>query len=184
MPDSAAPVVRTEALFLRHLRLDDTAPFFRLSQEQGIREWLPDQVYADEAGAFQVLRSLISQYSPSANPCNTPYVLAVCLAASGEVIGHVGFSPCEYGVEVGYAIGEAHRNRGYARQALFAASTWALSRFSLPFVHAIVAAANVGSCKVLESCGFQMLSANRRKLHGVECAVRIYGFYDVTGREA
>ena len=184
MPDSAAPVVRTNALFLRHLRLDDTARIFRLSQEQGMRAWLPDQVYADEAEAFQVLRFLSSQYGPSANPCNTPYVLAVCLAASGEIIGHVGFSPCEYGVEVGYAIGEAHQNRGYAKQALFAASTWALSRFSLPFVHAIVAAENVGSCKVLESCGFQMLSAFRRKLHGAECAVRIYRFSDVTGREA
>jgi RimJ/RimL family protein N-acetyltransferase len=174
MPDPAALVVRTEALFLRHLAPDDTAPMFRLSQEQGMRDWLPDQVYADEAEAFRVLRFLSSQYGPLANPCNTPYVLAVCLATSGEVIGHVGFSPCEYGVEVGYAIGDAHQNRGYAKQALLAASTWALSRFSLSFVHAIVAAENVGSCKVLESCGFQMLSAIQRKLHGVAREARIY----------
>ena len=180
MPDTAVPVVRTGALFLRHLRLDDMAPIFRLSQEQGVRAWLPDQVYADEAQAFQVLRFLNSQYGPSASPRNTPYVLAVCLAASGEVIGHVGFSPCEYGVEVGYAIGDAHQNRGYAKQALLAASTWALSRFDLPFVHAIVAAENVGSCKVLESCGFQVLATVQRRLHDVERAVRIYRFSHLT----
>jgi hypothetical protein len=49
MSDTASSVVDTGALFLRHLTLDDTAAIFRLSQEQGMRAWLPDQVYADEA---------------------------------------------------------------------------------------------------------------------------------------
>src|SRR5438874_13642912 len=95
-------IVDTGALFLRHLTLDDTAVMLRLSQEQGIRAWIPNQVYADEAQALEVLRFLSSQYSPSANPRHTPYVLGVCLSASHELIGQVGFSPCEYGVEVGY----------------------------------------------------------------------------------
>ena len=184
MPDAAAPAIRAGALLLRHLRRDDTAPIFRLSQEQGMRAWLPDQVYADETHTLQVLNFLISQYGPSANPRNTPYVLAVCLSVSGEVIGHVGFSPCEYGVEVGYAIGDAHQSRGHAKQALRAASTRVLSRFGLPFIHAIVAGENVGSCKVLESCGFQVLAVVQRELHGVERAVRIYRFPDVTRGQA
>jgi RimJ/RimL family protein N-acetyltransferase len=111
-------------------------------------------------------------------------VLGVCLSASHELIGHVGFSPCEYGVEVGYAIGDAHQNRGYAKRAVFAATTWALSRFDLPFIHAIVAAENIRSCKVLESCGFQVLAAIERKLHGVERPVRIYRLSNATRREA
>jgi len=167
-------ILRAGPLCLRHLTLDDTAPIFRLSQVQGMRVWLPDQVYADEAQVFQVLRFLCSQYGPSANPRKTPYVLAVCLEASGELIGHVGFSPCEHGVEVGYAIGDAHQNRGYAKQALRAACIWALSRFGLPCVHAVVAAENTGSCKVLQACGFQVLAAVQRQLHGVERAVTIY----------
>ena len=174
MPDASAVIVSTGTLFLRHLTLDDQEPIFRLSQEQGMRTWLPDQVYADEAEALEVLRYLSSQYGDSADPRNTPFVLAVCLAASHELIGHVGFSPCEYGVEVGYAIGDAHQNRGYARQAVLAASTWALARFELAFLHAIVAAENVGSCKVLEACGFQLVTSVRRTLHGVERLVRIY----------
>ena len=102
----------TEALSIRHLNLDDTAPIFRLSQEQGMRTWLPDQVYADEARAFEVLCFLTSRYGPSADPRHAPYVLGVCLSASHELIGHVGFSPCEHGVEVGYAIGAAYQERG------------------------------------------------------------------------
>src|SRR5215216_6931139 len=172
MSDTALSVVDTGALFLRHLTLDDTAAMFRLSQEEGARAWLPNQVYADEADALEVLRFLSSQYGPSANPRHSPYVLGVCLSASHELIGHVGFSPCEYGVEVGYAIGDAHQNRGYAKQAVFAATRWALSRFNLPFIHAIVAAENTRSYKVVESCGFQMVTVIQRKLHGVERLVR------------
>ncbi len=179
MPDDSGPVIRTAALVLRHLEPDDRAPLFRLSQEEGMRAWIPDQVYADEAEASRVLHFLMSHYGPSADPRRTPYVLAVCLAASGEVIGHVGFSPCEYGAEVGYAIGESHQNRGHARQAVLAATTWALARFALPLVHAIVDAHNVKSWRVLESVGFQMLSATQRRLHGEERAVRIYGFSGV-----
>lgn len=184
MPDAASPHIRAGPLLLRHFKFEDVAPIFRLSQEQGMRSWLPDQVYADEAEALRVLTFLSAQYGPSADPRNTPYVLAVCLVASGEVIGHVGFSPCEFGVEVGYAIGDAHQNRGYAKQALMAACTWALSRFDLPFVHAIVAEENIGSCRVLESCGFQVLSIVQRKLHGVERAVRICRFPHGPRREA
>jgi len=149
-----------------------------------MRKWLPDQVYADEAEALQALRFLCAQYGPSADPRNTPYVLAVCIAATGDVIGHVGFSPFEYGVEVGYAIGEAQQNRGYARQALGAASTWVRYRFDLPIVHAIVAVENFASCRVVESCGFKLQSVARRKLHGIERMVRNYGLSPVTGREA
>jgi RimJ/RimL family protein N-acetyltransferase len=184
MSDTTSSVIDTGTLFLRHLTLDDTATMLRLSQEQGMQVWIPNQVYADEAHALEVLRFLSSQYGPSADPCHTPYVLGVCLSASHELIGHVGFSPCEYGVEVGYAIGDAHQNRGYAKQAVFAATTWALSRFDLPFIHAIVAAENIRSCKVLESCGFQMLAAIERKLHGVERPVRIYRLSNATRCEA
>ena len=138
-----------------------------------MRAWLPNQVYADEAQAFEVLRFLSSQYRPSANPRQTPYVLGVCLSASHELIGHVGFSPCEYGVEV-----------GYAKQAVSAATTWALSRFDLPLIHAIVAAENVRSCKVLESCGFEVMAVIQRKLHGVERPVRIYRLSNATRGEA
>lgn len=140
-----------------------------------MKDWLPDQVYSDEVNAREVLRFLIAQYR-AADPSQAPYVLGVCRSASGELIGHVGFSPCEYGVEVGYAIGEAHQHRGYGKQAVSAGIAWALSRFGLSSVHAIVAAANVGSCRLLQACGFEALGAVQRTLHGVERTVRIYRF--------
>src|SRR5262245_4392011 len=95
MSDTASSVIDTGTLFLRHLTLDDTAAMLRLSQEQGARTWLPNQVYADEAQASEVLRFLSSQYGPSANPRHTPYVLGVCLSTSHELIGHeIGRALC------------------------------------------------------------------------------------------
>jgi RimJ/RimL family protein N-acetyltransferase len=182
MSDTSS-VIHAGTLFLRHLTLDDTAAMLRLSQEQGARVWLPNQVYADEAHALERLRFLSSQYGRSANPRHTPYVLGVCLSASHELIGHVGFSPCEYGVEVGFGIGDAHQNRGYAKQAVLAATRWAFSRFDLPSICAVVATENVRSWKVLESCGFQVLAEIQRELHGVERLVRIYRLSNVKRRE-
>ena len=54
MSDTASSIVDTGALFLRHLTLNDTAVMLRLSQEQGMRAWIPNQVYADEAHAVPV----------------------------------------------------------------------------------------------------------------------------------
>lgn len=184
MHERSPPVVDAGALYLRHLTLDDTAPIFRFSQEPGMRAWLPDQVYADEAEAADVLRHLSAQYGPPADPRRTPYVLGVCLSASHELIGHVGFSPCQYGVEVGYAIGDAHQNRGHARRAVAAASRWALATFSLPFVHAVVAADNAGSCRVLQACGFEEVALLQRKLHGVERMVKVYRLGSGSGTPA
>jgi RimJ/RimL family protein N-acetyltransferase len=148
-----------------------------------MKDWLPDQVYSNEVVAREVIRFLAAQYG-AANPSQAPYVLGVCLSASHELIGHVGFSPCEYGVEVGYAIGEVYQNRGYAKQAVSAGISWALSRFGLTSIHAIVATANIGSCSVLQLCGFESLDVIQRKLHGVERTVRIYRFTNASRRDA
>jgi [ribosomal protein S5]-alanine N-acetyltransferase len=163
-------------LFLRHLALTDTHTIFMLSQEPGMKEWLPDQVYEDEAQARDVLCYLIAQYASPADPRQSSYVLGVCLSATRELIGHVGFSPCALGVEVGYAIGDAHQRRGYAKQAVSTATSWSLAAFGLDAVHGLVAEENGPSCRVLEACGFQRVDLQRRKLHGVERMVRICRF--------
>ena len=166
-------------LFLRQFSTADTRTIFALSQESGMKAWLPDQVYEDEAEALGVLNDLVSQY-PAADPRQSPYVLGVCVSATRELVGHVGFSPCSRGVEIGYAIGDAHQHRGYAKQAVSAATAWSLATFGLDAVHAVVAEDNVVSCKVLQACGYQAVDLQHRTLHGVERMVRTYR-YAATG---
>src|SRR2546423_12136457 len=118
------------SLFLRKLSPVDTPAIFALSRESGMKAWLPDQVYADEAEALDVLNYLVSQYAP-ADPRRHPYVLGVCVSATRELVGHVGFSPCSRGVEIGYAIGDAHQHRGHAKQAVSASTSGSLDTFGL-----------------------------------------------------
>jgi len=176
MSEPHPPELHAGSIFLRKLALTDQHTIFRLSQESGMKEWLPDQVYEDEAEALDVLGYLVSQYASPADPRQSPYVLGVCLAASRELIGHVGLSPCSHGVEVGYAIAEAHQRRGYATRVVSMATSWSLTTFGLAAVHGLVAEENVASCKVLEACGFLPVELQRRKLHGVERMVRTYRF--------
>lgn len=161
-------------LVLRRLTLRDASTVFRLSQEPGMKAWIPDQVYRDEQEAEEVLRFLMSHYHEHASPAQAPYVLGVVLASTGELIGHVGFSPFEQGVEVGYAIGDAHQGRGLAKQAVATASAWALETFHLDAILGVVAEANLASCRVLEASGFREISSTRRTLHGIEGMVKTY----------
>ena len=169
-------------LTLRKMAGSDTPVIFSLSQEAGMKQWLPDQVYADEAEALQVVEYLASQYESPGDPRRGPYVMAVCIADSGEVVGHVGFSPCSDGVEIGYAIGDGHQNRGYATRAVSLGAAWALAAFGLPEVVAVVAEDNLASCKVLDASGFHLVGSHRRKLHGVERMTRTYRFPCAAGQ--
>ncbi len=166
--------VATESLTLRAFTLADAPKVLAMSRERGMREWIPDQVYADEAEAAGVLRYLIGEYSKSDAPARAPFVLGVCVGDSDELVGHVGLSPYEGVVEIGYAIEDAHQGRGLATGAARALSDWGIRVFDLPFVDGVVASDNVASCRVLERAGFDLVGEDRRSMHGLVRPVKTY----------
>jgi [ribosomal protein S5]-alanine N-acetyltransferase len=157
---------------LRLFTPEDAHAVFVLSQQPGMREWLPDQVYADEAGALATLDALIAGCAV-ADPRRAPLVLAVC---TSELVGHVGLSAARGAVEIGYAIDDSHRGKGLATDAVRAMADWGLRTFALPYIDGIVAADNVASCRVLERAGFDLVQETARPLHGKLRLVREYRF--------
>ncbi len=139
-----------------------------------MRRWIPDQVYEDERNATEVLQYLTAQYGEREAPAQAPYVLGICLKRSSELIGHVGLSPLDNQVEIGYAVEVKYQNRGYASQAVTAVSEWALQVFSLPLIVGVVSAENVSSCRVLEHAGFSLAEEAMGQLHGRKGMVRTY----------
>jgi ribosomal-protein-alanine N-acetyltransferase len=137
---------------LRPFTLADTAKIFAMSQESGMRRWIPDQVYRDETHAELVLRALIAFTDEPPEPRTRPYVLGI--EHADELIGHVGLSPARGSVEIGYAIEEAQQRKGLASEAVSAATEWGLTDLSLPEVLGIVGTDNTGSRRVLEKAGF------------------------------
>jgi RimJ/RimL family protein N-acetyltransferase len=147
-----------------------------MSQEEGMRVWLPSQVYRDEAHAASVLAFLISQYSVPADPKVGPYVLGVQLRSTGELVGHVGLSPLGEAVEVGFAIENSRQRKGIATEAVHAACHWASDMFSLETILGITAAQNVASQGVLLRAGFTRQKDEVMRFQGLEQPVMFFSF--------
>jgi ribosomal-protein-alanine N-acetyltransferase len=155
---------------------EDAKKIFQMSQEEGMRAWMPSQVYRDEAHAVSVLALLISQYSVPADPKVGPYVLGVQLRSTGELVGHVGLSPLYDSVEVGVAIENSHQRKGIATEAVRAACHWAGEVFSLKAILGITAAQNVASQRVLLRAGFARQKDEVRQFQGLRQPVIFFAF--------
>lgn len=166
--------IGTEALVLRPFELGDAAAAYVLSNEPAFRQWLPSQVYADEAEACGALKFLVEQYAAPADPRLGPYVLAVEHRVDGSLIGHVGLSPIEGDVEIGFAIAEAYQRQGLATEGVVAACRWAFVRFGLSRILAMAAQSNQGSRRVLARAGFVHQEDRVMCFQGAEQAVSVY----------
>ncbi|MDZ7671825.1 MAG: GNAT family N-acetyltransferase [Halanaerobiales bacterium] len=156
-------VLTTERLKIRHFTLSDTKQVYKMSREEGIKKWLPDQVYKNKEEAEEVLKFLISryQYIPEINKC--PYVFGVELKGDKELIGHVGLSQVDLGVEVGYGIADQYKNKGYATEVLKDFSKWALDDLNLDKLWGIVDQNNIASINVLEKSNYALKDKSKGK---------------------
>ena len=96
--------METKRLIIRDFSLSDAEVIFYFSQEESLKQWLPDQVYSNIDEAKETLEFMISKYPHK----ELPFVLAVVEKESNELVGHVGLSRIKQGIEIGYAIGKQH----------------------------------------------------------------------------
>lgn len=148
---------------LRKLVPEDAEKIFRMSREDSLARFLPDQVYRDEQEAAEVLAHLIAAYTAPIELAQQPFVLGVILDG-GELIGHVGLSQIEQGIEIGYAIEQKHQGRGYACEAVSLMVQFVETNTRLPEIYGIVDPENKASVNVLEKCGFTQVEDNHFKL--------------------
>jgi len=174
--------IATASLTLRALGPKDVPKVFQMSQEDGMRTWLPSQVYRDEGHAASVLAFLISQYSISADHRIGPYVLGVQVGNVDDLIGHVGFSPLGDAVEVGFAIERAHQRKGIATEAVRAACEWAVDAFSIATVLGVTSAQNNAAQSVLLRAGFEWQKVEVMRFQGLEQPVIFFAFARRTQR--
>ena len=175
VPSTAVPI-ETASLTLRAFVPEDAPKVFQMSQEDGMRTWLPSQVYRDETHAASVLASLISQYSVPGDPRISPYVLGVQIKSAGELVGHVGFGPLGEAVEVGFAIESVHQRKGIATEAVRAACEWAADTFSIAIILGVTAAQNSASQGVLLRAGFARQKEDVIRSQGLEQPVIFFAF--------
>ncbi len=170
--------VEGQLIFLRKFSLTDSEKVFQMSVEPGMKEWIPDQVYTDKHHSEEVLKFLIQQYNDNSGPDKNPIVLGICLKNSKELIGHVGLSPFEEEVEIGFAIENSQQKKGFATETIQLITNWGFSKFRLPFIWGIASSENTGSCKTLEKAGFVLFSEENRNFHKRDTLVKNYKKYN------
>jgi RimJ/RimL family protein N-acetyltransferase len=166
--------LNTPSLSIRPFVVEDAGEIFRLSHEAAYRTWLPNQVYNDASEARKVIEFLMAKYSDPGNPRLGPYVLAIEHRMDRTLIGHVGFSPFDGDVEIGFAIAERFQGRGLATEAVVAASQWALDTFALDRILGIASAVNIASKKTLIRARFAHQKDCLMPFQGMEQNVAMY----------
>src|SRR5262249_23651742 len=116
----------------------------------------------------------IDQCASPGNPRLGAYVLGVEDGATGQLLGHVGFSPLGGEVEVSYAIAEYARGRGYGSEALGNACRWVAGTFAVDEIIAITATANTASRRTLARASFVHAKDEVMRFQGTEQPVSRY----------
>jgi RimJ/RimL family protein N-acetyltransferase len=178
-PPKVLPCLETRSLILRPLTLRDTRKILEMSREDGIRKWIPSQVYRDEKHASSVLAFLISQYRADPDPRTSPYVLGIelkSIKSTRDLVGHVGLSPLHGDVEVGYAVEQSQQRKGIATEAVHAMCDWAAVKFPGISLVGITVQGNVPSQRVLLRAGFKRSGERTMHFQGTERTVLVFTY--------
>ena len=146
-------VFETARLIVRKFKIEDAQCLYAHHLEEDVKRWFPNECYAD----MEETVSAIGFYVDRVEHKKLPYVLAVELKETGELIGDTGISEVDgraNEVEIGYIIGKEFRAKGYATEVLSAMTAFAFSSFGVNTVYARVICGNDASVRVLEKSGY------------------------------
>lgn len=147
----------TEHLRARKFRPDDAQRLYEYHLDEKVRQWMPNESYADIAEAEEAIRF----FADCVEREQLPYVLAVELKQTGELIGDTGINEVEGQpgeVEIGYVISDRHSGRGYATELVEAMTAFAVDRFNTKALYGRVMHGNDASARVLQKNGYTFLN--------------------------
>ena len=147
----------TERLRARIFGTEDAENLYRIHLDDEVRKWIPGESYADleeaqEATAF---------FAGCAAQMKLPYVLAVELKQTGELIGDTGINEVEgkpEELEIGFVIRLESRGKGYATELLKAMTAYAVGAFPVNVLYGRVMRGNDASVRVLEKNGYSFVT--------------------------
>ncbi len=171
MPDVRLELT-TQRLIIKELDSGLAQCVHAASLDADNRRFMPDEVFGSADEAAEAIGRLTAFYGTG----DGPLVYAVSLR-DGTYIGHVEAVPLgEGGWEIGYHIARQHCGNGYATEAVAAFVPRVLAYLRIDTIHGICDAQNLASCRVLEKCGFSLVSEGAAAYHGRQANVRRYVF--------
>lgn len=143
----------TEHLLVRELEPEDADRMYENHAEEKVKKWFPNESYAD----LEEAKGAIRFFSDCVEGDHLPFVLAIQLKETGELIGDTGVSEVDgqpEAVEIGYQICEKYSGRGLATEALKAMTGFSFARFGATVSYGRVVHGNGASARVLEKAGY------------------------------
>jgi len=147
----------TEHLLIRQFEIEDASRLYENHLEEKVKKWFPNESYAD----IDEARGAIEFYRDCVNNNKLPFVLAVQLKETGELIGDTGVSEVEgraNEVEIGYQISDKYCGRGYATELLNAMTEFSFEQMKAEVIYGRVVHGNGASARVLEKCEYLFIN--------------------------
>ena len=171
---SHLPVLKTERLILRPMRMRDAEDLFAYAQDPEVSRHVLWDTHETPRQTRSALRSALRQYRSGA-----PGSFAIERRSDRRMIGTIGFMwiNCDHrSAEVGYSLARDCWNQGYATEALGAVLRFAFRTLKLNRVEAMHEVDNPASGRVMEKCGMTCEGTLRSRVYNKDhfSDVRLY----------
>lgn len=146
----------TAHLRVRQFESEDALSLYKNHDEAEVKKWIPNESYAD----LEEAQNAIKFYIRCVSRKQLPYVLAVELKETGELIGDTGANQVEGNpseVEIGYTICKKHSGKGYATELVASMTEYIAATFGIYTLYGRVIRGNLASMKVLEKNGYVLI---------------------------
>jgi len=149
-------IFETERLKIRKFEMEDAKRLYENHLEEEVKKWIPNESYVD----IEEAQEAIKFYVDCVNSRHLPYVLAVELKETGELIGDTGVNKVEGNsneVEIGYGICKKYSGKGYATELLKAMTKFITETFGINILYGRVMCGNNASVRVLKKNGYEFV---------------------------
>ncbi len=163
---SSLPVLETDRLILRPLRMRDAKDIYAYASDPEVSRyvlWDPHRSVNDSRSFVRYVRTLYRQGLPAS--------WGVELRETGRIIGTVGFmwySEVNRSAEAGYSFSREYWNRGLATEALRAVIRSSFGALPLNRLEAQHDIRNPASGRVMEKCGLKKEGVLRQRIRNRE----------------
>ncbi len=150
-------IFETEHLRVRKFIPEDAENIYRIHLDQEVQKWIPNESYED----LEEAQEAVGFFADCVTQKELPYVLAVELKQTGELIGDTGVNEVEgkpEEVEIGFVIRRESRGKGYATELLKAMTAYAAATFHVNVLYGRVMRGNDVSVRVLEKNGYRFVT--------------------------
>jgi RimJ/RimL family protein N-acetyltransferase len=129
--------IETDRLIVCKLSLDDAELLLKYSQEEITKKELPDEIFENIEKIKNAIRYFIINYDYEMN-FSFPLVYGILSKQEKCIIGHLGLSEIDRGIEIGYAIATDYQNKGYASELITLLINWSKKHLKVDEIYGIV----------------------------------------------